>query len=179
MSQFPKDITVLRTNASIVMKGGSSLHWSDLHHHLLFFDNQKPVPEFLGCDGSNIIPYPMSLFMAGSEDIGGGVFTTADGRLNSGYYIGKKRHHSHVWRCGEPLERHSACLTTTEIEYIEGEVPGMMEASILMTNVGQCDGEIEAFLAPEGETKFSVNGTAMDVLQDGYIITSKGHLHGT
>jgi len=177
--QFPKDITVLRTNASIVMKDGSKATITDdlYLHHLLFFDNQKPVAEFLGCDGSNIIPYPMSLFMAGSEDIGGGVFTTPDGRLNSGYYIGKE---DTIVMAGDVVNLSNITqhvYAATEIEYIEGEVPGMMEASILMTNVGQCDGEIGAFQAPEGETKFSVNGTAMDVLQDGYIITSKGHLH--
>ena len=38
----------------------------------------------------------------------------------------------------------------------------MMDASILMTNVGQCDGDMGIFQAPEGQTKFSVNGTDMD-----------------
>jgi hypothetical protein len=50
-----------------------------------------------------------------------------------------------------------------EIEYIEGKVPGMMDAAILMTNVGQCDGDLGIFQAPEGQTKFFVNGTEMDV----------------
>jgi hypothetical protein len=94
-SGFPQDITVLRTNASIIFKNGTKATISDdlYLHHFLFFDGQKNVPEFLGCSGSNIVPYPLSLFMAGSEDIGGGVFTTPDGRLNSGYYIGKDDNH--------------------------------------------------------------------------------------
>jgi hypothetical protein len=147
-------------------------------HHLLFFDSQKEEPEFLGCDGSNILPYPLSLFMAGSEDVGGGVFTTSDGSFNSGYYIGKE---DMLIMTGDVVNLSNFTkhvYASAEIEYIEGRVPGMLDASILMTNVGQCDGDMGIFQAPEGETRFSVNGTDMDVLNDGYIITSKGHLHG-
>jgi hypothetical protein len=179
-SQFPKDITVLRTNASIVLKSGEKASVSDnlYLHHLLFFDSQKPIPEFLGCYGSNITPYPLSLFMAGSEDVGGGDFTTSDGRLNSGYYIGPEETIIMTGDVVNLSNNTQHVYAAAEIEYIEGRVPNMMDASILMTNIGQCDGDIGIFEAPEGQTKFSVNGTDMDVLRDGYIITSKGHLHG-
>jgi hypothetical protein len=178
-SGLPKDITVLRTNASVVMKGGAKATISDglYLHHLLFFDSQREVPEFLGCDGVNIMPYPMSLFMAGSEDVGGGVFTTADGGLNSGYYIAKE---DMIIMAGDVVNLSNVTqhvYAAAEIEYIEGRLPEMMDASILMTNVNECDGEMGIFQAPEGQTKFSVNGT-VDILRDGQIITAKGHLHG-
>ena len=166
-------------NASVVMNSGAKATISDglYLHHLLFFDSQKEVPEFLGCDGVNIMPYPMSLFMAGSEDVGGGVFTTADGGLNSGYYIAKE---DTIIMAGDVVNLSNMTqhvYAAAEIEYIEGRRPGMMmDASILMTNVNECDGEMGIFQAPEGQTKFSVNGT-MDILHDGRIITAKGHLH--
>jgi len=132
-----------------------------------------------GCDGTNIgQPYPFSLFMAGSEDIGGGVFTSPDGRLNSGYYISKD---DTLIMAGDVVNMANTTqhvYAAAEIEYLEGRPPDLMDASILMTNVGQCEGDVlGAFQAPEGETKFKVNGTDMDMLHDGYIITAKGHLH--
>jgi hypothetical protein len=179
-SGIPKDITVLRTNASIILKNGAKATIADdvYLHHLLFFDRQKPIAEVLGCDGSNVSPYPLSLFMAGSEDVGGGIFTTPDGTLNSGYYIGKQ---DDLIMTGDVVNLANVTqhvYAAAEIEYVEGRAPDLMEASILMTNVGQCDGDMGIFQAPEGQTKFTVNGTDMDVLNDGYIITSKGHLHG-
>ena len=125
-SGIPKDITVLRTNASVLMKTGAKATLSDglYLHHLLFFDSQKEVAEFLGCDGSNIMPYPMSLFMAGSEDVGGGVFTTADGGLNSGYYIAKE---DTLIMTGDVVNLSNFTkhvYASAEIEYIEGRAPG-------------------------------------------------------
>jgi hypothetical protein len=182
-SGIPKDITVLRTNASIILKNGAMATIADdlYLHHLLFFSSKKPVPEVFGCDGTNIgQPYPFSLFMAGSEDIGGGVFTSPDGRLNSGYYISKD---DTLIMAGDVVNMANTTqhvYAAAEIEYLEGRPPDLMDASILMTNVGQCEGDVlGAFQAPEGETKFKVNGTDMDMLHDGYIITAKGHLHGT
>jgi hypothetical protein len=174
-ADFPKDITVLKTNTSLVLEDGTRADISNglYLHHLLFFNPVKPYPPMVGCDGRPLHRFPVSLFMAGSEDIPGGVFTTGDGKFNSGYYIGKA---DPIVMMGDVVNLKNETryvYAKSDIEYLPGKVAGMMDASIQMLNVGQCDGSFGVFNAPEGLQKFTLNGTAMDVMTDGYLITSR------
>lgn len=178
-NDFPRDITVLKTNTTIVFEDGSraDLDKGMYLHHLLFFDITKKPDAMTGCEGMANYRFPMSLFMAGSQDIGSGIFTTADGSLNSGYYIGPN---DAVAMLGDAVNLRNETrhvYAKADIEYIPGRVPNMMDASIQMTNVGVCNGVGGSFNLPPDMKTFTLNGTAMDVLDDGYLITSRGHLH--
>jgi hypothetical protein len=171
---FPKDITVLSTNLSLVFEDGKKADISNglYLHHLLFFNGLKQYPTMIGCEGLESRRYPFSLFMAGSEDVGGGVFTTSDGKLNSGYYIGPT---DPIMMMGDVVNLTNdtrVVYTKTDIEYIPGKVPGVMDASIQMVNVGECEGGSGIFSAPADLKKFTLNGTAMQVENNGYLITS-------
>jgi hypothetical protein len=172
---FPKDITILKTSTSVVLEDGKKADISSglFLHHLLFFDVGKQYPSMAGCYDMPVRRFPLSLFMAGSEDIGEGIFTTADGKFNSGYYVGQK---DSIMMAGDVVNLRNETryvYTKADIEYVEGKPPGMMEASIQMLNVGECDGSLGIFNPPENQKKFSINGTAIDIVSDGYVITSR------
>jgi hypothetical protein len=172
---FPKDITVLKTSTSIVLEDGTKADISNglYLHHLLYFDPLKPSPDMVSCEEYPTRRFPMSLFMAGSEDIGGSIFTTDNAKLNSGYYIAPL---DPIVMMGDVVNLNNETrlvYTKADIDYIPGKVPGMLDASVQMLNVGQCDGSFGIFNAPEGAKKFTVNGTAMEFLSNGYLITSR------
>ena len=172
---FPKDITILRTNTSAVLENGQKADISNglFLHHLLLFDGGKQYPSMAGCSDMLVRQWPFSLFGAGSEDIGGAFFTTPDGKFNSGYYIGPNDPiviEGDIVNLGNETRY---VYTKADIEYIEGKVPGMMETSIHLLNVGECDGFRTIFQPPEDQKKFSLNGTDIDIVSDGYVITSR------
>jgi hypothetical protein len=173
-TDFPKDVTLLRANASIVLEDGTKADITNgfYLHHLLFFDMFKQYPAMVKCEDGEVRRFPMSMFMAGSEDIGGGKFTTNDGKLNSGYYIDNPDTISILGDVVNLYNDTRQIFAKADIEYIPGKVPGMMDTSIHMVNVGQCEGELGIFTASEEMKKFSLNGTAMEVAHDGYVITS-------
>jgi hypothetical protein len=173
---FPKDITVLKTSTAIVFEDGTKADISNglYLHHLLYFDPFKQSADMVTCEDTPTRRFPMSLFMAGSEDIGGSVFTTDDGSLNSGYYISPV---DPIMMMGDVVNLSNdtrVVYTKADIDYVPGKVPGMMDVSVQMLNVGQCDGfSLGGFNAPEGQTKFTINGTAMEFMSNGYLITSR------
>jgi hypothetical protein len=172
---FPKDITVLKTNTSVVLENGQKADISNgmYLHHLLFFDVTKQYPAMVSCYDMEISRFGMSLLIAGSEDIGGGIFTTADGKFNSGYYIGLNDQIAMLGDIVNLSNDTRYVYTKADIEYVEGRLPGMLETSVQMLNVGQCEGSVGIFSPPEDEKKFTINGTAMDITTDGYLITSR------
>jgi hypothetical protein len=182
-ADFPRDITILKSKADVVLedfKTRADLDTGLYLHHLLFFDVTKKEPDVLGC--GEFITYrqwPLSLFMVGSSDVGSGMFTPGDGSLNSGYYIGPNEP---VAMMGDLVNLSNDTIhvyARAEIDYVPGKPEGLLDTTIQMVNVGQCDGKSGFFGLPHDgvQTQFRINGSAMEVAHDGYLVTSKGHLH--
>src|ERR1700744_1113223 len=97
---IPKDITILKTNTTIVYADGGRADVSNgvYNHHAFMGDVKRPLSEWYSCGGtgfnnSNMLNNPAnggSLFIGGSEDKYGAYFTTPQGDVKSGYYVGRK-----------------------------------------------------------------------------------------
>lgn len=179
---FPRDVTILTTNAQVVFEDGTRAEVSKgvYNHHLVFFNQDKSIPSVLSCDGQTARRgIPMSLFVGGSEDKGAQYFTTPDGKFNSGYYIGKK---DRILMGGDVVNYTNKTQTVfaeVEVEYVDGKVAGLMETGQHSVSVGMCDGVAGTNLtAPKGQTKFTYTGKEITVFTDGYLVSAKGHLHG-
>ena len=90
--EIPRDITILKTNTTIVYADGNKADVSNgLYDHHTFMTNiDKPLPSWYSCGSKKTLfesLTPGSLFIGGSEDKYGGYFTTPSGSVNSGYYI--------------------------------------------------------------------------------------------
>jgi hypothetical protein len=167
---FPRDITVLKTNVTVVYADGSKADVNNgiYDHHTYMSNMDKSIPAWFNC-GSRRSPFnslsPGSLFIGGSEDKYGGYFTTPDGVVNSGYYIGQK---DKLILNGDVInydDDTKTVYTLNEIEYIPGKVAGMSEASMYVMVPGQCDGQFGLILPSSRET-FTVKGRALNVTND-------------
>jgi hypothetical protein len=182
-SDFPRDITLLATITKVVFEDDTlaDIAQGVYNHHLTFADMNKLPPVIVSCNrNATKAPdaYPISTFMGGSNDKGGALYTTADGKLNSGYYIGKD---DKILILGDLVNYKNVAqdvYTLSEIEYVEGRGSNVMEASVQVLDVGFCEGASGIIEPPKGQTKFQVIGKEMTITKDGYWLTSKGHLHG-
>jgi hypothetical protein len=86
-SDFPRDVTILTTNMTVTFEDGTRADSEQgvYTHHTVAMDLAKSTPTMMTCDGSSWPNMPMSIFMGGSEDKGGSLYTTPDGKFHSGY----------------------------------------------------------------------------------------------
>jgi hypothetical protein len=167
---FPRDITVLKSNTTVVYADGTRADVGNgiYDHHTYMSDMDKPIPGWFNCGSRNsafVSLSPGSLFVGGSEDKYGGYFTTPDGGFNSGYYIGQK---DRLVLNGDVInytDETRTVYTLNEIEYIPGKAKGMSEASMYVMVPGQCDGQFGLVL-PNAEKTFTVKGRALNVTRD-------------
>jgi hypothetical protein len=172
---IPRDITILKTNTTVVYADGSKADISNgLYDHHTFMTNiDKPVPSWYNCGGNKKSPFdsmtPGSLFIGGSEDKYGGYFSTPDGSVNSGYYVGQN---DKLLMNGDVINytnETKIVYTLNEIEYIPGKVAGMADASMYVMVPGQCDGQFGLVLGNQ-QKAFTLKGTPMSVTRDGTIL---------
>jgi hypothetical protein len=131
-TDFPRDITVLRANSTVMFPDGSKAEVPQgiYNHHQMFTDSAKSTPSFSTCEGSTPRPaMPMSLFMGGSEDKGDVYYSTPDGLFDSGYYIGKD---DMIVFGGDVVNynlEQRTVFSVTEMEFIKGKQKGFLETS--------------------------------------------------
>lgn len=171
---LPRDISIVQANASVVYKDESIIDVNTglYNHHLLLIDLSKTAPTIATCsnNGRGVQPPGMSMFAGSSEDKGGAFFTTKDGQLNSGYYIGPN---DRVVMTGDIVNYTNESKTVyslIDIEYMPGKPPGHMEAVTQLWSVGQCDGKVGAVKPPVGQKKFHLKSQVMNVAVNGTFI---------
>jgi hypothetical protein len=173
---FPRDVTLLRANATLVFEDGSPANVDSgvYNHHLIFVDTSKSVPGFISCDGKPNGGIPISIFAGGSEDKGDDFYTTKDGKFDSGYYIGKNDAINIAGDVVNYTNEQKTVFTVAEFEYIEGN-SGFLDAALTIFNVGQCDGQTKVALpqALEGNPKWNVKSKKpLTISRDGYIVAA-------
>ncbi|KAF2395561.1 hypothetical protein EJ06DRAFT_525303 [Trichodelitschia bisporula] len=177
---FPKDVTVLQVESEIVYADGTRAQITNglYNHHLAFVDSAKGAPPMAQClNGVKGAAPPTSVFMGGSEDAGRGVYATKDPKLASGYYIGKA---DTIVMSGDIVNyanETKTVYTKSTIEYLEGRPAGTLDVSIQLISVTDCDGAFAVVDVPKNATQFTVASKEMQIVQDGYMVTARGHLH--
>ncbi|TLD35783.1 uncharacterized protein E2P81_ATG02086 [Venturia nashicola] len=180
---IPRDITVLKSNVSVVYADGSPADVSNgiYQHHSYLTAATKQLPKWSTCGVAPkmIAEYysPGSLFVGGAEDKFGGYFTTPTGDLNSGYYIGKE---DKLILNGDVVNytpNDKVVYSVNEIEYIPGKPADLMAASMYIMVPGQCAGDQVAISSKGKGERFTVSGPPQTVTKDATILNFRGHLH--
>jgi hypothetical protein len=174
-SDFPRDITILRANATVVFEDGSEANTKSgiYNHHLLFVDQNKVVPSVIACGDTPSYGIRASLFAGGSEDKGDVYYSTPDGMFDAGYYIGP----DHEIIMGGDVVNYNldqkTIYSVTELEFIRGKPEGFLESSVQVFNVAQCDSKSNGvFNIPKEQKKWEMKTrTPMTVSKDGYIVS--------
>jgi hypothetical protein len=179
---IPRDITVLKSNVTLVYADGSKADVSNgiYQHHTFVTAASKSLPSWFNCGSSRMMfesLSPGSLVIGGSEDKYGSYFTNPSGDINSGYYISPSEK---LLMNGDVINytnETKTLYTLNEIEYIPGKKEGMMDASMYVMVPGQCEGQF-GLVQGGGTKQFTIKGKAMNVTRDGTILAFRGHLHG-
>jgi hypothetical protein len=170
---FPTDITILRATASPVYPDGSRARAQNgvYTHHIGVVDVTKPLPEVARCKNRETAPAGrMSFFIGNPEDDVENVFTMRGGDKSTGYYVSKK---SPVLMTVDWVNYKNEPRTIylqTDIDYIEGKVPGQLDTSMQAWRLAECEKEQDYSVVdiPKGQNKFTLKGKDMRILQDGY-----------
>jgi hypothetical protein len=180
----PKDATYLYAKSSIVFEDGSEAAVNNgvYVHHLGIMDlDYRGGSRLNACPGRNPnTPSPgrlsgASLFTGGAEDKGDTYFTSADGKFNSGYFIGKN---DRVMGVAEVINYRNVTQKVhiqLELEYVEGRIPDALPVSAQSISVTGCSMNI-SFMPKENETSLSLKSQEFPVIQDGFIISTSKYL---
>jgi hypothetical protein len=177
---IPRDITILKTNTTVVYVDGSKADISNgiYDHHTFMTNIDKPLPSWYSCGDKKTFfesLTPGSLFIGGSEDRYGGYYTTPEGSVNSGYYVGQN---DKLIMNGDVINYTNETkyvYTLNEIEYVPGKLKGMADASMYVMVPGQCDGQFGLVL-PSGQKVFTLKGHPFNVTHDGTILAFSRYL---
>jgi hypothetical protein len=121
---------------------------------------------------------PGGYFGGSSADGAPSLFSTPDGMFNSGYRLTER---SRVIMTAELINygpETKNIFMVTEADFVTGDTAGMMDTSVGIMTVNQCDSFPNPFLrAPAGKKAFNVKGKGITIIQDGYLISRRGHTH--
>jgi hypothetical protein len=183
---LPVSTWILRTNSTLQYEDGSLATISNnvYNHHVQLFDIGKSMDQTFKC-GAIDPSKPSSGFKIPGQYIGGSAadgapstFNTLDGMFNSGYFLGDK---SKVIMSAELVnysKEPKNIYVVTEIDYLPGNTPGMMDTSVGIMSINQCDAMPNPFLQPPaGKKVFDMKSKEITILQDGYMLSRRGHMH--
>jgi hypothetical protein len=186
---IPRDITVLKTNTTVVYEDGTRADISNgvYDHHTFMVDVDRQNPKWYSCGGKavsdtwDVYSNPGgSLLFGGSEDKYGSYYTTPTGNVRSGFYIGPKDRLAMNGDLINYTNETKYVYTMNEIEYIPGKLGDGGEASMYVMVPGQCSGGFGITLPQfQKEKVFSMKGSGFTVIESGKILAFRGHLHGT
>jgi hypothetical protein len=184
---FPIDNYILRTNSTLQYEDGTTATVANdvYNHHVQIFDVGKSTDQLFQCgklDPSGKPTFgmkmPGSYFGGSSSDGAPSIFNTPDGLFNSGYYLGKS---SKVILSAELInyaKETKNVYAVTEVDYLPGNTPGIMDTSVGIMSVNQCDDRPNPFLRPPtGKKNWEMKSREITILQDGYMLQRRGHMH--
>ncbi|KAF1983078.1 hypothetical protein K402DRAFT_424087 [Aulographum hederae CBS 113979] len=177
---FPKDVTILTTNSTLEYSNGTEADVNNgvYNHHFLFANQNKQAVNPIGCSNGNTSSgLPMSVIGGASEANRNTQFYVPDGSQNIGYYVSP----NDQVRISSELANYSPIekdiYEVTDIEYVEGKVPGSLESNLQQLSVTTCLGNAEMVEAPAGKKQFSFTADKLVIDKPGYILYRRGHLH--
>jgi hypothetical protein len=176
----------LRTNTTLQYENGTlaSVNTGVYNHHVIIFDTGKSTPPLIQCGplrekarGGGMM-MPGTYFGGSSTDGAPSLFSTPDGMFNSGHHLGQRaRVVLSVELVNYGTETKNIYIVT-EVEYVPGSTPGMMDTSVGIMSVNQCDRIPNPFLrAPKGKKAFTMQSKNITIVQDGYMLSRRGHMH--
>jgi hypothetical protein len=183
---FPVDSYILRTNSTLQYEDGTLATVANdvYNHHVQFFDIGKMTDQLFQCgkiDPSKPrfnMKIPGSYIGGSASDGAPSIFNTPDGMFDSGYLLGKQ---SKVIMSAELVnysKETKNIYAVTEIDYLPGSTPGIMDTSVGIMSVNQCDDLPNPFLQPPvGKKAFDMKSKEITILQDGYMLSRRGHMH--
>ncbi|KAF2668934.1 hypothetical protein BT63DRAFT_478836 [Microthyrium microscopicum] len=187
---IPLDSTLLFAKNTLEYENGKIADQASgvYNHHVAFIDTNKFTPLFASCPSSSAVspgavPSSMpslgapAVMMGASEEIGSNAYSTPDGTFNSGFYIGKA---DKVIMSGEVVNYSNdtkVIYAVSDVEFIPGRPPGSLDVQVQVLSVNQCETKDIRLHAPEGKKAFSFQSQNITVLNDGYILSRRGHLH--
>ncbi|KAF2664073.1 hypothetical protein BT63DRAFT_460373 [Microthyrium microscopicum] len=184
---FPQDSYILRTNSSLQYEDGTyATVGNDVYnHHVQLFDIGKMNDLLFQCGKIDPakpkynIKIPGSYFGGSAADgTQPALFTSPDGTFNSGYFLGKN---SKVMLSAELVnysKKPKVIYHVTEVDYLPGDTKDIMDTSVGIMSVNQCDDIPNPFLsAPAGKKAFEMKSKQITILKDGYMIQRRGHMH--
>jgi hypothetical protein len=173
---FPKDITILLAKLYPEYEDGSpaDMMTGMYEHHLTFIDVLKPPEPIASCGNTKISvgTVPFTFVIAGAAENSGGLFTTVDGKFNSGFYLPKNMQLMQVGDMVNYSNETKSIYSVVEVEYLKGSPPGFMQASTQLLNVAECDSAGLAFEPPKDQKVFSLKGKPMTVTRDGFLLAT-------
>jgi hypothetical protein len=183
---LPQDTYVLRTNSTLQYEDGTLATIANdvFNHHVQIFDIGKITDQLFQC--GKIDPgkprsgfkMPGSYFGGSASDGAPSIFTTPDGTFSSGYYLNKQSKVIMTAELVNYAKEAKSVYAVTEIDYLAGNTPGMMDTSVGIMSVNQCDSVPNPFLRPPpGKKVFDMKSKDITILQDGYILQRRGHMH--
>jgi hypothetical protein len=197
---FPENSYILRTDSTLRYKDGTIPGPNEVHnHHVMMFDvrgpgkNRDPIfkcgklgeiekaAHGLQIPRGYIGMRRLSHTDVSSSNVGGStmdrspaLFSSEDGKYNSGHQLGAAKE-SKVAFFSELINETPKTLevySVTEVDYIPGNPPGMMDSSVGIVSVNECDGGIPdtSLEIPKGKMKFSFQSKPITITESGYMV---------
>jgi hypothetical protein len=180
VSGFCSDCTVLYGKAALYFENGTkaTTEHGVYEHHVVVVDVGKPraVPFYL-CEGQTgfLGKFPGSGFIVSGNDEASNMFTSPDGKFDSGYVIKKPRLAMQAELVNYRTEAQKV-FVTMEYEWVP-TAPDAKSAdtSVSLFSVTGC--KTPDYHRDASQKIYNMTSAPVTVPMDGYIINSKGHLH--
>jgi len=173
---FLYDVTVLSTKSYVADENLKRVDIADglYNHHNVFLDMTRKPPTLLGCSGKPASTSQMgvTVLMGGATEDTANIYTSLDGKYNSGYYIGKNQRMVNWVDVVNYSNQERTVYTISELEYVPGKVKNVKTTHNVVIPVDLCNQKSVADnpKIPEGKTKFALTGGDIDVLKDGHLV---------
>jgi hypothetical protein len=174
--------TVLAGKVGVMFEDGSEADPATgiYIHHVLTSNKQKKATPFLtNCGSTRPLQRPggKAGFVGSSEDTGTApyVYTTRDGKLNSGYHMSRTDKFSANAQLVNYNTVAKRVYITYDLEWVPGTVGSDTKSQLL--SVTMCPNARNIKLSNTGPV--ATNSGAFTFLESGTILTARGHLHGT
>jgi hypothetical protein len=190
-ADIPKDITILDAITGVYDDKMKEIDFNRglYNHHNVFFDLGTSFPVPISCGSSwfdmSNFKMPVNIFMGGAADTSSNHYTSLDGKFNSGYYLSKNTDVLQMIDIVNYNDKPMDIYTVSELEYIPGKPPGLLQANSVTIALGMCDGMAGMKLmepmfkgqTADGNKTFSITGADVNVARDGYFLNFHGHMH--
>jgi hypothetical protein len=176
----------LQTNSTLQYEDGTlaDVNSGVYNHHVQIFDIGKATESMFQCGPLKTGPVQSGMKMMGSyfggsaADGAPSIFSTPDGSFNSGYYLSKS---SKVIMSAELVnyaKEQKNIYAVTEVDFIPGSPAGIMDTTVGIMSVTQCDRLPNPFLrGPDSQKVFEFRSKGITATMDGYILQRRGHMH--